>query len=559
MPRVSNREIKEEVGELRALITETLAEGVSASAYVDPIAPTLTLSNGAEYYTLDDVRREATASYVMFHGNPLFKRAVDLKTQFVFGRGCSIDSPQDEVKAAIVDFLERNTRELGHLGLTEKDKTLTLEGNLFLMADASDESGAVMVHQIPMSEITESRRDPNAYRTVWFWKRTYTEETEAVTGAGTTTTSASVSRYHPALGYEPDEASRPREINGIAVDWQRPIHHAPLARVGREVFAIPPLASGRVWATSYSHFLSDIRSIAAALSRFAAKATAKTPAGAKALQTLMDTESGDATPTASVLTTTDGITYEPVKTAGVMTNADEGRRFMLMFASAADTPEPLLACDPSTGNLATAKSMERPFELSILERQRWWEDLLETLVTFAVACRVRAADFAPLEGTYEADDYGRKRILVNVTRTVETATNVDGSAEPQTESAIEEAIVQVTFPSVLEHDMEQEVTAIIDAATLKGLSPAGIMDRATLQRMLLAALNLADPDDAIADMDQEDLVSQTAATPAPEPEAPFTLTAPTTAAPPADTTAEEVLADASNYLREAVQLAREAV
>jgi hypothetical protein len=215
---------------------------------------------------------------------------------------------------------------------------------------------------------------------------------------------------------------------------------------------------------------------------------------------------------------------------------------MLMFASAADTPEPLLACDPSTGNLATAKSTERPFELSILDRQRWWEDLLETLVTFAVVCRVRAQGFAPLDGTYEADAYGRKRILVTVTRTAD-----DGTEKAE----IEEAIIQVRFPSVLEHDMQVEVGAIVDAATLKGLSPAGVMDRATLQRLLLAALNLADPDDAIADMDQDDLAAQTA-TPAQEPEAPFTLTAP-------DTAAEEALADASNYLREAVRLAREGV
>jgi hypothetical protein len=495
MARVSNRQILEALTETRSLLSSNFSEAVGSS-FSDPLAAAYKL-NGKEFFGLDDVREAATKCYECYHGNPLFRRAVNIRAQYIFGRGVSIDSPQAEVKAAIVDFLARNARALGHQGRMEMQTTAMLDGNLFLLCQ-TDDMGAVTVRQVPLDEIVGSLRDPDDYRTVWYWKRTYLEYPKKADG--TYGVGASVTKYYPALGHEVPASDRLEKIDGIPVVWTAPIHHAPLPRVGRELFAMPPFISALPWATAYSHFLSNIASIAAALARFAWKATAKTPAGARALKTAMGTGTGDRIPTASTLTSTEGVTLEPVKTSGVTTNADEGERFMLMFASGTDTPGHLLSCNPDTGNLATTKTMERPFELAVLDGQRWWEDLIETLVTYAVRCRVVAEGFLPLQGVAEIDDYGRKRVMVTVTRT-----NDDGAQEP----ALEEAIVAVTFPSVLEHDMVQEVAAIIDAATLKGLSPAGVMDTATLQRLLLSALNIADPDDAIADMDQEDIAAQT--------------------------------------------------
>lgn len=503
MPRVSNRQLLERLTEIETVFSSGFSEAVSP--YPDPLSSALTL-NGKEFFGLDDVREAATKCYESYHGNPLFHRAVNIRAQYVFGRGVSIDSPQEEVKGVIRDFIDRNARVLGHQGRMEMETTVTLEGNLFFVCP-TDDMGAVTVRQVPLDEIVGSLRDPDDARTVRYWKRTSTEypqNADGTYGAG-----KQVTRYHPALGYTPENMRA--KIDDIPVVWTAPIHHAPLPRVGRELFAMPPFISALPWATAYSHFLSNIASIAAALARFAWKATAKTPAGARALKTAMGTGTGDRIPTASTLTSTEGVTLEPIKTSGVTTSADEGRRFALMVASGTDVPEHMLMGDPSTGNLATTKSMERPFELAILDRQRWWEDLIETLVTYAVRCRVVAGGFLPLQGDAEIDDFGRERIMVTVTRTAD-----DDTHEP----VREEAVVTVTFPSVLEHDMAAEVAAIIDAATLKGLSPAGVMDTATLQRLLLSALNIADPDDAIADMDQDDIAAQTGGGSQQQPEEP---------------------------------------
>jgi len=63
--------------------------------------------------------------------------------------------------------------------------------------------------------------------------------------------------------------------------------------------------------------------------------------------------------------TTPGTRLEPIKTSGITTSMDDARRLMLMVCSATGINEPYLTGDPSTGNLATAKTMERPMELQL--------------------------------------------------------------------------------------------------------------------------------------------------------------------------------------------------
>lgn len=506
MGRVSNRHLLEAI--------EELTEAVTLPTYTDPHAPVLTLDKG-EYYGTEDVLEQAALCYKLYHFNPLFRRAVDLKTSYVWGRGITMMSPQPEVDRVIRDLLDRNRRELGHQGRTEKDKTLTLEGNLFLVLD-TDALGAVTVRQVPMNEITESRRDPADYRNVWYWKRTYTTFEPDETGAYGQGAETSV--YHPALDHDPPGAERPAEIDGIPVLWNAPLLHIPVTRIGREVFAMPEFTTACPWATSYSHFLSQISSIASSLARFAMRATAKTADGAKKVEKILDTGTGEVTKpggktaVGSVFVSTEGVTLEPIRTAGVVTNADEGRRFALMVASGTHTPEHMLMGDPSTGNLATTRMMERPYELSILDRQLLWADAIEAILTYGVKARVMAAEFTPLTGTVEEDEFGRKLVLVDVT---DPDDDVDTGEDPVGPKEREEAKIIVTFPAVLEHDVATEISAIVDMATLKGQKLAGMVDRATLRRLLLEALNIPDVDEMIANMDRDELAEQSEPGPVP--------------------------------------------
>ena len=549
MARVSNRQILDAVD----LLATEISEAVSSQPYPDPLFPAMTLEAG-EYYGISDVLEAATKCYQLYHHNPLFRRAVELRTQYVWGRGVTMMSPQKVVDNVIRDFLDRNDRELGHRGRAEKDKTLTLEGNLFFLCSV-DEMGAVAVQTVPLQEIAETRRDPDDYRSVWFWKRTFTVYEQAPDGSSGPGTE--MSTYHPSLDHTP--TARAAQIDGIDVRWDQPILHAPLPRIGKELYSMPPFLSVVPWATSYSRFLSNIASISASLARFAMRATAKTPEGAKRLRTLLDVSTGerkaadDKQVTGSTFVSTDGVALEPIKTAGVATDADEGRRFALMVASGTDTPEHMLMGDPSTGNLATTKSMERPFELAILDRQLWWADVLERLLAFAVTCRLMAPGYDPIRGTVEEDEFGRTQILIYIDRDEDSPATEPGDPAGA-DDAPEEAEIVVTFPSVLEHDMVSEITAIIDMATLRGQSMANIVDTPTLRRLLLAALNIPDVDDLIAGMDIDALDAEPEEE---EPEPPPAFLQPPPFPGEDDTAPEDSLNNVAEALREFVRAARE--
>ncbi|NLX48397.1 MAG: hypothetical protein GXY82_00690 [Methanospirillum sp.] len=521
--RVSNRVIAERIDELETFIEDSLTEAVSANAsWKDPLTLTLALGDGEDEYSVDQIREAARNCYEAYHANALIRRAVNVKSHFVWGRGVTITSDQVEVNAVLTDWLERNQGELGHLGRVEKEIQVQIGGNLFLLCQV-DELGAVEVVTVPISEIAGYLRDPKNPRKVWYWKRTFTEYTVQKDG---TSTGKSQTYWYPALGHNPEK--QPKTIGGTPVVWTDRLYHAPLPRAGKGVYGLPAIVAGIPWGKAYTQHLSNVASINAALATFAWKATGANPAAARAVADIVDRQKRTPIPAGSTLASTPGVTMEPIRTAGVATSADEARRFALMVCSDTDVPEHILLGDPSTGNLATTKTMERPLELAVLDRQAWWVDTLTLLGSFAVEARVLAQGFAPLTGKVEFDDWGRRQVLVSVRRVVkdhETDREVTearaAKAAPGTKATKKEAAdanlgpvreevaeVTVEFPAILEHDPVSEVAAIISAATAGTGSLAGIMDRATFQRLLLRALNIPNVDDAIAEMDDEDIARQ---------------------------------------------------
>lgn len=72
-------------------------------------------------------------------------------------------------------------------------------------------------------------------------------------------------------------------------------------------------------------------------------------------------------------------TMQPYKFPGATINIDDSRRYMLMVSSSTGTPEHLLTADPSTSNLATSKTLERPSELQYKDRRRLWADIFQNI------------------------------------------------------------------------------------------------------------------------------------------------------------------------------------
>ena len=160
---------------------------------------------------------------------------------------------------------------------------------------------------------------------------------------------------------------------------------------------------------------------------------------------------------------------------------------MLMFISAFGFPDTFYG-DASVGSLATSKSLDRPTELKILDRQTMWAEALRRICDF-VLDRSAAAPNGVLAG---------KALVKN--KAAADVGVVPLSSDPKAGEEIDR-FVEVLFPNILEHDIKEQIAAIVLAATLGNTQGqlAGTIDLQTLSMMVLRELG-AEQIDEILDM-----------------------------------------------------------
>lgn len=177
----------------------------------------------------------------------------------------------------------------------------------------------------------------------------------------------------------------------------------------------------------------------------------------------------------------EGITQadvDVVRTAGATTSAEDGRRLLLMVCAALKIPETFLG-DVSVGTLATAKSLDRPTELAFANRQQLWAYVYHAIIDFIIFCSVKAPKGAINQAriaTIGRNEYGEEVVLWQE----------DVNAH-----------VDVDFPPIVEHDLQQYVAAVKTAATLDGATPNVLTDNRLLARMFLTALGENDIDEIL--------------------------------------------------------------
>jgi len=176
---------------------------------------------------------------------------------------------------------------------------------------------------------------------------------------------------------------------------------------------------------------------------------------------------------------------EPIKTAGLQANPDEGRRLGLMVSAGTGIPETMLWGDATLGNYATAKSLDRPTELQMTSRQQDWIDTFTDVINYAVDQNALSTR-GQLKGKLVRDKYSGSE-----------------SVEISKAGATLNRTLAVRFPAILEHDKAQEVEAVVSASTLGGMALGGLIDRTTVARLLLVALGVDNVDEVLKEMPAE--------------------------------------------------------
>ena len=406
-------------------------------------------ADGEREFSLEGLRAAMKISRLMFLSNPLINRAITLKSQYVFGQGFTLTAKGDVGKKALDRLMTsaRNRRAFtSHQMLTLREQELEVTGNLFiaLVKVGTDTE----IRCIPAAEIEEIISDPEDAANVQFYRRRYNVQQGKQL--------IQVEKLYADLHYS---GTVPPAVEGVEVVANTRVYHVRVGALADMRFGLPELHQSIPWARGYKDFLTDFIAIVKSFRKFAFTAQVEGgPMQVAEVHSKLNSQYGNggnysdrnAAPVAGSTAVMSGTTLTPVKTAGATVPLEEGRRLLLMHCAGSGFPETFYG-DASVGSLATAKSLDRPTELMISDRQKLWANVLETIANYAISSTAGG----------EIED-------------------VAGS------------FATCSFPPVVEHDMKELVEGLTLATTLDGKPVAETAHFETMARLILEAVGVKD-------------------------------------------------------------------
>ena len=428
--------------------------------------------------------------------NPIIRRLIDVAAVYVFGRGYEVSSSDADANDVLKEFFERNKKVLGQIALVDLERRKFYDGNLFFafFADAQA-TGLTTVRMIDATEIMDIITDPDDTDQPWYYRRVWVARMFDIESGQVRTEGQEC--YHPALNFQP--SVRPPTINAKPVMWDVPLYHRKCGAVAKWNFGCPMIYPAIDWAKAARRFLEACATVKQALATFAMTVTTK--GGQQAIEGLKQQLSTTVGPSAAIWDTNPppvnaatfvsgpGTEMQFLNQSGKGGDPEEVRRFLLMCCMVVGVPETFLA-DVSTGNLATATTLDRPTELVFLEKQEAWREDL-TMIARYVLNVAKGASGSTFKAALSKRGLAPGQITV-----------VEAGKKPPKPKEVD---VQVTFPAIREGDVPAMVTAIADAMTLgnKGGQVVGIDEKQGVL-LLFRTLGIDDAEEIVEEMYPED-------------------------------------------------------
>lgn len=396
--------------------------------------------------------------------NPLIRRAVNVIALYVWGQDVEIAAPDDGVKAVIDRFWRANRATFtGQQASRLLEVEIQTTGNVFFALFVNRQDGGVTVRTVPVEEMHEIVTNPDDRHEPWFYLRKWKQR--RADGSGDDEMAVLYPDWRHAPADKPASArSADREI---PIRWDVPVCHVKQGAFLHWRWGVPPVYAALDWAKAYKEQLEDDATRSRALTKWAYRiSTSGGAAGVAAAKARLGTTLGVSStetnppPTAgSAFIGDKSIGFDPIRLAGAVLDPDHTRPARHMVASATGLPDTILSGDVDQGNLATAKTLDRPTELMMAEERQMWKDVIADILQFVV----------------DAD--------INAAGGILRATPSEEARE-----------ITVSWPDLLERDARERVGAVVDAATLSGRELAGTMPRETVARQLMVALGTEDID-----------------------------------------------------------------
>ena len=301
-------------------------------------------------------------SRLYFIKDPLARQAIRLWTNYSFGSGMTFDAEDENVQKIINNhWLSKTNRPiLGTQGQLKSSDKLLVDGEIFF-ALFPGRSGEVTVRRIDPLEITEIITNPDDIEDVRYYVRQW----------ATPQGQMRKSIYRSLQLAKVVDIPTPDSTGSLVTATEDAlVYHMAINTIGQR--GNPLLLPAIDWIKQYRRFLAARVAVMLAAARFAWKT--KFEGGATALSAIKNTFD-DKTPEAgAMLLENMGVTTTPIRSETGAKNAyDDARLIKLQVSAAVGIPEQYWG-DISTGNLATAKTVELPMLKQFQSYQKTWQD-----------------------------------------------------------------------------------------------------------------------------------------------------------------------------------------
>lgn len=414
---------------------------------------------------------------VYYYNNPLAGHWVHLTTSFVFGEGISKPKAKDEkIQTEVIDpFWDDPDNRLAMTSYVAQQllsNKLQYEGNIFfLMFD--DEIGNIKVRILNTDMVVDIIRSEDDTMRPLFYKIKNTKSKYNFKSDSYENTDNDFIYYPDKDVVDPGSFNIPP--NKLRTDAR--IYHVKVNCDINDKFGVPDLFRGLDWMKAHKDMSGDLATLIKALSKFAWKKKVK------GTQAQVNTIAGNMRTNASLnnirnsagqtQVENEAIEMESidVKTGGTDINIKGMREMKLMVCAASGLFEHYYG-DPSTGNLATSKTMELPMVKKFVNLQSLWSEIYVTILLYIIGLKI---SLGLLSGSEEVDT---KSDRIKYKYSGDDAIDTD-------------------FPPILETDL-QPLSAALSTAKEKGM----ITDELAAETFMLA-LNVNNIDEELEELKVE--------------------------------------------------------
>lgn len=325
---------------------------------------------------LEALKSSATKNRDLAAINPLIKRAISVRTSYVWGEGVTFSGGKQE------KLLTDNKKFFSLKSCTELERTLDTDGNLFLLLEKKGRSGKIV--RVPFKQITGFVTDPDDAEQVWFWQRSYTRVEQKEGNANPETTE--VVEWYPADDYEGDW--KPTSIGDKPVIYGKAIlSDGTNMQVGWSL-GIADVTAVAFWAKAYKESLENAHTLSKALARIAWTITSKSPTATRDIATKVaappsiDPRTGQYNNAGASVALGDGQSLQAVNKSGSGVNFAAGAPLAAMVAAGMDLTLPMITADPTNANRSASETLDEPTIKGFIARRKFFEGFFERLFAF---------------------------------------------------------------------------------------------------------------------------------------------------------------------------------